>query len=469
MAATADSSEPLVRRTGGGRRLLAVSLGALLVVLVAVGALLVQRPRPLAVGRLPDGAVVELLALTYGTTHRYVDGTWGQRLACEILPQSAAEKLGGKAYTETTSRPALFCWLRRARGRSDPDSWRVTVAGEDGCQLDWHYMGSGLGMLQRGLYVSQVPIFPRRGRMLRVRLYRKLANGEDRTLLAEMPASNPVPGPYPQWTPEPLPRTRQDGAMALALLELQTGLPAPKHLIESHPEPTWTRLRVRLRCPPNEIRGWRPSSVGVTDATGNRTSSDMDPGFGRTVVSRRPDGDWDCWLQGNLCPEEAAWKLKVECEWAEWVDGLAGWPSPPRLPDPGTVWDVSHLTLPAAGSIAAPSLATTRQGVRLQLARLSRLPNDVQTARQVQLFVLDTSPESGHKLRLSLVHATDQAGHDLRLSTWSYGNGRQGNPRENSYWLALEPGSTALNLRFVAHRSRVFDFTVKPQVRSPIP
>ena len=39
-----------------------------------------------------------------------------------------------------------------------------------------------------------------------------------------------------------------------------------------------------------------------------------------TTVKRRPDGDWDCWCRGVVCPREPAVRLRVECEWDESAD-----------------------------------------------------------------------------------------------------------------------------------------------------
>src|SRR3954454_23564940 len=86
----------------GGRALFWISAVALVAALAAGCVLLAQRPPPLASGRLPDGSVLSLEAVTYGKSHRAFEGARWLRLAAAVLPPSLAERLGSPVLTETT-------------------------------------------------------------------------------------------------------------------------------------------------------------------------------------------------------------------------------------------------------------------------------------------------------------------------------------------------------------------------------
>src|SRR5207344_3056584 len=96
--------------------------------------------------------------------------------------------------------------------------------------LDWDYVGRAwypqTGNPNGGPIACRIAAFPRREETLRVRLY-QYDDFDNRKLLAEFPAPNPAPGPYPIWIAETLPSTKRDGEVAISLLDFRTGVVAP--------------------------------------------------------------------------------------------------------------------------------------------------------------------------------------------------------------------------------------------------
>src|SRR6266511_3888821 len=88
--------------------LAALLLGVAL--LVGVGALVGGNRKPER--RLPDSSLLTLEAVTYGKEHRFVHGSWWQKLLAPVLPASIKNQL--RVDTLTSDSPdTLVLWTRR--------------------------------------------------------------------------------------------------------------------------------------------------------------------------------------------------------------------------------------------------------------------------------------------------------------------------------------------------------------------
>lgn len=459
--ALSDRSAAPRPRNPRSTRFIALSLGALLVALIPCPFALSQYPPPLGTRRLPDGSVISLEAVTYGTTHQFFHGTWGQRIAHALLPAAWADRLGGAVLTHDTRSPQLVCWLRRSGPSGAGIAWRirghVRVAGEDECQCGWDSVGWHGWVKSGGQYsevgAAEISSFPRRRTTMHVRLCRDLSLSR-KNLLAEFVVPNPAPGPYPVWTPEPLPVTRRNGAVAVTLVDLVTGLRSSP-LIAPKWEREWTRARLRIRPITPRGQSIAPSRSGLSDATGNDSNS--------ATFSRRADGDWDCWFLGRLCADEPAVKLRIEYA----RDALtfpapgAGVQRPNPLPlDPGTVWALRDLPVPRVGREYS-SRSVVRQGVEIHLDGVER-----GSGREAGTVTISARVNTGSvvpKLRLSLARATDQRGRRLELRDFWSEDDPEGDGASHTYTLSLLPGSSRVNLLFRLNRTSVVEFTVRPR------
>src|ERR1019366_6252609 len=117
------------------RRLLFLFFGSLGLIVLAGIIVALRQPKPIASGplSLPDGSVVRILAVTYGTNH-----VVGRPLARFVARMPAAVQtglvrlLGSRAtvqFSTTTSEPKLVIWLGRATNNvtTPPSSSYVTA------------------------------------------------------------------------------------------------------------------------------------------------------------------------------------------------------------------------------------------------------------------------------------------------------------------------------------------------------
>src|SRR4029450_2874193 len=122
---------------------------------------------------------------------------------------------------------------------------------------------------KRDVKIVQLPVFPRRGRKVILRLYDERRGGK----IAEFSAPNPTPGPHPTWTPESFPITRREDDLAFSLTKLI--------LNESYDEKAAPNYGLHYRAffliprRDQSTREWAPVSVIISDATGNRISEEI--------------------------------------------------------------------------------------------------------------------------------------------------------------------------------------------------
>src|SRR5207249_9754854 len=90
-----------------------------------------------------------------------------------------------------------------------------------------------------------------------------------RSPVAEFVVPNPAPGPYPSWTPSPLPAARSMGPLVITLTELATGQEAPRRLPLLDRERSWTHAAFRVVENGRPTDRWAPVGLTLADATGN--------------------------------------------------------------------------------------------------------------------------------------------------------------------------------------------------------
>ena len=116
--------------------------------------------------------------------------------------------------------------------------------------------------LARGYWVGSAPIFPRRGKEVHLRLL------EDQTIIAEFKIPNPAPGPYPTWTPSPLPTTSSKDGLEVTLAKFAAYQTSPE-ISAKHERYPRTECVFTLRESGRATVDWTPVVTEVSDATGN--------------------------------------------------------------------------------------------------------------------------------------------------------------------------------------------------------
>jgi hypothetical protein len=446
-------------------------IAAILTMMAAAALVGGARGRTALSRRLPDGTMLRLDAVTYGRQHSYEPGffrlsRWRSWLP--FLPWSPV-------FEERTEDDALVFWMSRrsASGRFLGFEWWDSFAAVDrhGCRFfgdgQLHMSEAspggtssssvGGGRLaptspRDGMVVGYCLLqpFPRREPTVRLRIY-----GDNPQPVAEYTVPNPAPGPYPNWTPEPLPITKRDGDLAITLTRLQLHIPRgrpPADFVGDYGE-TEFHFAQNGRL----TKEWEVSDPVLLDATGNA-----------------------CHLhQISLCPHETAWKLRARF-----------FRNPRARFTPQETCTLTNIPAPDPGSVRLLGGSTRLQGVNLQplaiaaagtvsytngvprmaqpadpRARSGSRGFSVSTSGSNSGTVVETSSEFPHvAVRTSLVpdgwrltvRAVDDRGRVTPGEFPSVGDDIR------FFNLDLPPNSRRLTLTFALHRARTAEFLVRP-------
>jgi hypothetical protein len=276
---------------------------------------------------LADGSVLTVESISIGNSNYYQEAfpkAW-QLAIGKRLPYTLAARLGWRFDTRgdwtCIANPSGMTSLdiftkREGPGRGASDQIRVVVLDDLGNSLGWHGGGrSSVISDVKGTHYHEmrswfIPAFPRRGKTLVVRFLREQGDGKADVPIMQFHITNPQPGPYPIWTPQPWPATRKAGDLTVTLTDFTTGLSAsePTRAAVANEEVV-TQLAFDLEAKGRTNCPWQVKYVEISDATGNGWNA-IPLG---TKTKARPHGVTQTMnLSGNLWPGEPAWKLRVE-------------------------------------------------------------------------------------------------------------------------------------------------------------
>jgi hypothetical protein len=291
--------------------------------------------------------------------------------------------------------------------------------------------------------------FPRRGKVLGIRLYTRESNGP----VAEFTAPNPTPGIYPVWMPETYPITRVDGPLNFTLTGLDTGLLICESVRPALPgQLALTRATFRIASNGKPTREWEPARVVLSDATGNQVINEI--GVSVSGPRYNDKGEMEMWLTKSLCADESAWKLNVEFSRASTAQF-----------SPEETWIVKGIRTPQENELIRLSESTSRQGATMRLIGIAgpgvvRWTPDAPSSKMLaEIRARVSLPCDG--LRLTLM-ATDDRGRNVVVSNSGYTDVTEDNEREYRFDLKIPPDASALDLRFALHKSRFAEFLARP-------
>jgi hypothetical protein len=441
------------------KRLLWWFFGTLGLVMLAGLVVALRQPKPLesAPLTLPDGSVVRVVGVTYGTNHLL--GPPVARLAARLPSpvQDILQLLLGRRATLlgsiTTPTPKLVVWLGRttnnvtAPARSGYYEVHLSdasgfVSGDQAEVNDWWI---------NPMYL-QFNLFPRRDPVITAQLFYHSQTGGV-TRCGSLAFANPLPRSYPQWKPEPLPVTRRVGDLEATVAKLSTGHdnsssygPAPGggHLISfgtnrvDGGNNTVCLLRLHALTHTNEV--WCVAGGEVSDATGNLT--------GTTSLGWGNYEDGYFTFEPALWPSEAAWKLRCELKRAK---GFA----------PGETFTFRDVPLGKLGATNRIGWMTNFGGVSVTLEHvLRRAPhtNDSWSSSDLS-HVSFTTAGLGNGLHLDLLSTRTDQGDDVNSSGWS----SSAFVRTYNYRTLPLEAKTA-DFTFAVQRSQWVEFMLKPEV-----
>jgi hypothetical protein len=308
----------------------------------------------------------------------------------------------------------------------------------------------------RGRFAATWTCFPRRAETLRFCVRTTSAHGKSGPL-AELRVKNPVRGPFPVWTPEPLLLPKRIDDLEFSLVNFEIEVVRGKHGYRwlDAPQP-WATLAFHVASEGRTEPVWSTAGFVLSDATGNTVAL---PGETQRVMDRFTDPQlprrevdrthhtvsflWPLWL------DEPAYRLRVEF--------MRG----PEAQFPiGDVLEVKAVPVPPASGLSMIDLRTNLHGAEVRLLALvgehATLPgreHDVfgQTTLEVDV------PPLPDDLRFDVVELRDDQG---RLAEPAPGAGSQ------SYGFRIPGDARTVDLKVAVSKRYVVEFLVKPILRT---
>lgn len=280
---------------------------------------------PQAVFQMPDGTLMQVEGLTFGSNHTFVKGSALLATLRKHAPGKLKALLPAQYSTSTTmGEETLLLWYNQF----DPGTGTYTnaaldsfrVIDEHNCVFQVTSYSSGGSSAGYTVANAHLRVFPRRQKTFKVRAQNfPITN-------IEWTVENPFVTNPPAWKPEPLPATRATEDGTQFTLERVKG-----HFYTGG---SWFEPRFTVMHEGENRTEWYKPSVQYIDATGNRDSS-------------------------QLCPWEPAWKLDVRF----YKSHKAPFPEDQIL-------RVTNLTIPPSGQFLSLAGTNVLAGVTMRLIGL---------------------------------------------------------------------------------------------------
>jgi hypothetical protein len=461
-----------------GRRISILFVGVLLV-LGGITWVIWQRPRPQTLS-LPDGSLLTLIKITYGTNHVCRYGNRWQDLLHPILPQKLRVKFPPRQMTYTSGGgDTVMVWLRHEGGTATTGRWPppffLAVADENGLESRLLQNANvtrslnvanpaaatptGAGPVRVQLAGSatqmsgwELKFFPRRVEQFGLRVYRHEAS--DKVVrVGEFHVSFPRSGNFPIWAAEPLPSTRRTNGLEISLTKLETGLTGKEtgHGPAGEGAKSFSRATFTLKEKDSPTEEWSVCGISASSA----------------ADEVRPRGSYGSLWQGGEHKVNFDGGLWLEETWKVDVDFARTGNFPPD-----ELWSVHEVGVPKAGELMEARVVTNLHHAELEFLGVSgprtKLPEDYAGIRpNANIHVRTPHPMEG--LRLVMVEVRDDQGRKLAnkgSSARSSTGGRGNTPKEMLHGFAVEipEDSKSLDITFAVTRVRSVEFLAKPSL-----
>ena len=420
-------------------KILLWSAVVILVIGIATGAIMwLDRPQVIT---LKDGTKLTLAGVTYGKHH----------VAPKIKSANAGPRAGGGRIDSTNDM--LMVWIQSEhKGNQGPnDQLMVYDPANTACVSSW---SRDTTRIKNGLDLQGflLDAYPRHGRKIVLRIAAWNNSGPGMELAkGQFVISNPSRGPFPKWTPDPLPDTQSDGDLDVTLTRLIYGVKGfdrGNALSKNDPMNKAVLAAFRTEQKGVVMTNWQPCRITMSDATGNRIDNN-------SWSNGRENDEVVMTYQWGLWPDEPAWKLNVE------MTRTSGFKD-------DEVWTVQNLPVHTGSqrdlfnygrnSHTDTTFAeTTLNGVHLKIFPAIQFTDlnygNGQKSGGIRLQV-DPEPET-LQMRMSLASLTDEQGHELQC--W----GPNGGGGSDVFQMPNLRNAKSLNVTIAVHKSRFVEFTVK--------
>ena len=415
-------------------------IASVIAIAVALFSLLVIRTEPRIV-TLPDGKRVEFLGTTIGNQTFTTEKSW-HKTARRILPsrfQTWLPAVSSASCSSGTNSITVFFQVTDPSGAPIAGTpWQSYRAEDDEGFL--YNPGGGYcafgGGVSSQIYGLSLTAHPRRDPSFRFHFI-----GAADAVIGTLRIPNPVPGPFAQWTPLPLPQSATNGPVILTLKGL--------HHYDSK---QWQSVGPKWKLDPTNPN-WKLAKARYNtffDVTGN-------------------NAQW-------LSPRESAWKLQTVVH-REHDDDF----------QPEERWLLNNIPLPARERFTAVDLGTNVLGVTI-FAHVISSPGRLYVTNGI-FRALEPSNNDGagysssssgntrveswgdKKLFLLLEVLNREPGDEIRITVFDE-RGRKLNTDANHTDIGatmykthfdIPPDAKSLSLEVIVSRPLVFEFMVNPK------
>jgi hypothetical protein len=399
---------------------------------------------------LTDGSKLTLLGVEYGKHHKFPTvKTTGRRVS------------GGPSSFETTN-DTLVAWILSEHKGNQWGNFQVLVSDKAATACVASFARNSR-QIKTGMEVMgvQLDAFPRRDRKIYLGIMSYGQRGSQ-VAKSQFVISNPARGPFPKWTPDPLPDTQSDDDFDVTLTKLIAEGPSPYNrgngVARNNPINKIVQIDFDAQQKGRSATNWRPVQIETTDATGNYVK-----GF---INDYNRDGEKDGYFyQSGLWPNEPAWKVRIEFSRTAGFSDDELW-SVTNIPvhagsqqEAQSYWSWNNQMNPNRANAAFAE--TTINGVHVKLFPVIQYANPNQFNGgngKVVGVILKTDPDpEAVGMRMTPLAVTDDQGHALNNQGASWGGGNY------QYQFAEPRNIGSLNVTIALHQSRFVEFTVKPQ------
>jgi hypothetical protein len=454
---------------------LKIILGIVAVVLVlgvaAVSIWWMLRPQVIT---FSDDSKVTLLGVDYGKHHVSPTSSATAETAATATTANRPVRRGGPF---TTTNDTLVIWVRQEYDAQQFHNFQYFIYDPAGVACAQNLaVGYINGSRQQSNEVVgiQFPAFPRREGKLVVRAMESGSDGQEMSD-NKFVIANPARGPFPAWTSELPPITREDGNLSVTLTKLVCGADAGITRDSNNPDDAVNKgvlAAFNVSQDGKPVTDWRPISIETSDATGNHV-------VGVVFNTRWQDNAVEATCQYGLWPDEPAWKLRVQfAKQSGYTDDemmkVQNIPvEPGRRQDFRVVRRVTAgvtNTIPVAGVTNTVFAEGDLNGYHVKVFRAKQftdVPANSQPSGGIQVqfspplppMTMGTMGMMGARPVLQTI--TDDQGQDVRR--YGYSSSSNGKSTTFNYTLGDMAGVKSLNLTIVLAKNRFVEFTAKPE------
>jgi len=393
---------------------------------------------------LTNGTTLRLVSVQYGLSHTDPFLTPWQQWASR-LPERWTRRIGLNLPAKLSamgSNATLSVWLSASKTPGFPNQPGYGVlVGDD----DWNFAGLapeispivGTTPLIAHYEGQCIPVFPRRSKELRIRIYdTPWGNGR---LLHEFRIRNPArvsTNDVAPWVAEPLPQFQKSGDLEATLVALQVW---PSSHGMRVGDLAWHQARLEFTFTQGGMptTNWVACHVRLSDATGNAAE-----GTGP-----------HSWMNGRAYLVFPRWPLPLGEAWRMEVDfsqrhGFAT----------NELWEVRNVPIQTATTGFIPK-TNRMSGTEVRIMGLEHSQADElghMGMRGVGLSVAAGAPPDSRRWHLTIVRVIDSTGRDVISNQWF------GFENNGEFHFDVSTNATSLDLWVAYVPARSMEFTAQP-------